>query len=81
MEKQKKLVWKGKEITSYREIVKIALFLKGEEQKDFVERYIRTGEYALSNMRYIAGYYAPETEQRILRIFNIEQRPRPDENI
>lgn len=69
MPKQKKLMWKGENITDYRQIVRIALSLKGEERKEFVKRYANTGKYALSNIGYVAGYYDGKTAQRILKIF------------
>ena len=67
------MIWKGKRIESYREIVKIALSLKGDEQRKFVNEYTKTcGSYALRNIGYIAGYYPSKTAQRILDIFRTE---------
>jgi len=66
------MIWKGKEVDSYRDIIRIALSLTGEEQKKFVKEYEDSGEFALHNIGYIAGYYPAKTAQRILDIFRTE---------
>jgi hypothetical protein len=67
------MIWKGKQINTYRELVELALSLKGAERKKLVNEYYKThGEYAMLNIGHIAGYYPSKTAQRILDIFRTE---------
>lgn len=62
--------WRGKELKTYPEIIDCALALEGENQRQFVDEYKKTGgPCALQNVGYFAGYYDTRTAERILEIF------------
>ena len=61
--------YKGKNLDTYSEIVDYALSLSGEEQEKFVEKYAKSGPYALQNIGYWSGYYGPEKMAKIQEVF------------
>lgn len=64
------MIWKGKELTKYSEIIDTALALDGDEQKRFVAEFAETGPYALPNIGYVSGYYSEEIAKKILTVFD-----------
>ena len=61
--------WKGKEYKTYPEIIKKALSLNGDNQEKFVEKYAKSGPYALQNVGYFSGYYDSDMMAQIQSIF------------
>lgn len=63
------MIWKGKHLNKYSEIIDFALDLEGDEQRAFVKEYAATSKNALSNVGYFSGYYGPKKAREILKVF------------
>ena len=63
------MIYKGKKLSTYTEIIDVALSLKGKEQREFVGEYAKTGPHALQNIGYVSGYYPADKANKIMEVF------------
>lgn len=60
--------WKGVAL-DWEGVIKTALSLEGDEQKQFVKEFCASGPFARQNIGYISGYFDRETAKKILKVF------------
>ena len=63
------MIYKGEEYKEYSKIIDKAFSLKGKEQQEFVDVYLKSGPYAAQNIGYISGYYDAKTANKIMKVF------------
>lgn len=63
------MIYKGKNLKTYLEIIDFALALPKKEQNQFVKAYAETGPFALQNVGYFVGYYDAKMAKKIMTVF------------